>query len=61
MQEPGASQEETASLEEAAGFPWEGEGMEVSAAEDGDQALHFQTVRSRARNINWPIRVLPGS
>lgn len=34
MQELEASQEETASLEEAAGFPWEGEGTEVSV--DGE-------------------------
>lgn len=59
MQESGASQEETASLEEVAGSPWVGEGTGVSAAKDRDPAFHFQNVRSRARNINYPISVLP--
>lgn len=59
MQEWGASQEERAFLVEAAGFPWEGEGTEVSAAKDREPAFNFQTVRSRALNINDPITVLP--
>lgn len=60
MQERGASQEETASPEEVAGSPSEGEGTEVSAAKDRDPALHFRIERSGARNINCPIKVLPG-
>lgn len=59
MQEQGASQEETTSLEEAAGSPWEEEGTEVSVAKDRDTALRFQTVGSRTRNTNYPVRVLP--
>lgn len=41
MQEWGASQEETASLEEAAGSPWEGEGTEVSATNDKKPGFNF--------------------
>lgn len=41
MQEWGASQEEKASLEEAVGSPWEGEGTEVSAAKDKRQSIQF--------------------
>lgn len=44
MQEWGASQEETTSLEEVAGSPWEEEGTEVSAATDKDPAFNFQGV-----------------
>lgn len=57
MKEWEASQEEKAFLEEAAGSPWEGEGTEVSAAKDKDKALNFQSARSQARNLNYPITV----
>lgn len=45
MQEWGASREETAFLEGVAGYPWEGEGTEVSAAKH----RHKKTQQSISR------------
>lgn len=42
MQEQEASQEETASLEEAASCQWEEEGKEASVAEDATMHLGFR-------------------
>lgn len=45
MKEQGAFREETASLEEVAGYQWEEEGMEVSAAKDR-HSISFQSNRA---------------
>lgn len=45
MKEQGASQEETAFLEEGAGCQWEEEGMEVSAETDTDEVFKLYRVQ----------------